>query len=207
MNKVVLTGRLTRDPEVRYSQGERQVNVARYTLAVERRHQEGQQAADFIQCVAYDKAADFAEKYLRQGTKILVLGHIQTGSFTNRDGVKVYTTDVIVENHEFCESKSAGASGNNSGAALPQMEPNNAQPVQQAAAPQPTPAAQTLQPTYQQMPSQSVPQQQNYQQAASQPGYQGFQQMPVQNAPQQGQQQIPGFMSIPDGAGTEVPFN
>lgn len=113
MNKVMLMGRLTRDPEVRYSQGERQMAIARYTLAVDRRgrrnadSQNGDQTADFIQCVAFDRAAEFAEKYLRQGTKLLVTGRIQTGSYTNRDGQRVYTTDVIVEDQEFAESRSA----------------------------------------------------------------------------------------------------
>lgn len=117
MNKVILCGRLTRDPEVRYSQGERQMAIARYTLAVDRRgrgRQQGQQneqTADFIQCVAFDRAAEFAEKYLRQGTKMLVTGRIQTGSYTNRDGQRVYTTEVIVEDQEFAESKNAASQG------------------------------------------------------------------------------------------------
>ncbi len=115
MNKVILCGRLTRDPDVRYSQGERQTAIARYTLAVDRRRgrnaQQGEQTADFIQCVAFDRAAEFAEKYLRQGTKMIVTGRIQTGSYTNRDGQKVYTTDVIVEEQEFAESKSASSQG------------------------------------------------------------------------------------------------
>ena len=118
MNKVILCGRLTRDPEVRYSQGERQMAIARYTLAVDRRgsrrnqgSQQGDQTADFIQCVAFDRAAEFAEKYLRQGTKMLVTGRIQTGSYTNRDGQRVYTTEVIVEDQEFAESKNASSQG------------------------------------------------------------------------------------------------
>lgn len=106
MNKVILMGRLTRDPDVRYSQGQNQTCIARYTLAVERRFkQEGQQSADFIGCVAFGKAAEFAEKYLKQGTKIAITGRIQTGSYTNRDGQKVYTTDIVVEETEFAESK------------------------------------------------------------------------------------------------------
>ena len=109
MNKVILMGRLTRAPEVRYSSGDNQKAVARYTLAVDRRYkrQEDEQTADFINCVAFGKGAEFAEKYLRQGTKIVVEGRIQTGSYTNKDGQKVYTTDVIVESHEFAESKSS----------------------------------------------------------------------------------------------------
>ena len=117
MNKVILIGRLVRDPEVRYSQGERQMAIARYTLAVDRRGRanasNGEQTADFLQCVAFDKAAEFAEKYFHQGTKVVVTGHIQTGSYTNKDGQKVHTTDVIVEEQEFAESK-ASNTGNNS---------------------------------------------------------------------------------------------
>ena len=106
MNKVILMGRLTRDPEVRYSQGENATAVARYTLAVDRRgKREGEDNADFIGCVAFGRAAEFAEKYLRKGTKLLITGRIQTGSYTNKDGVRVYTTDVAVEDQEFAESK------------------------------------------------------------------------------------------------------
>ena len=108
MNKVILMGRLTRDPDVRYSQGENATAVARYTLAVDRRfRRDGDQTADFIGCVSFGRQAEFAEKYLRQGTKIAVTGRIQTGSYTNRDGQKVYTTDVVVEEQEFAESKAA----------------------------------------------------------------------------------------------------
>lgn len=111
MNKVILIGRLTRDPDVRYSTGSQPVAIARYTLAVDRRQrtQEGQQSADFISCVVFGKGAEFAEKYLHQGTKIAITGRIQTGSYTNRDGQKVYTTDVVVEDQEFAESKNASA--------------------------------------------------------------------------------------------------
>ena len=106
MNKVILMGRLTRNPDVRYSQGEKATCVARYTLAVNRRfRREGDQDADFINCVAFGRQGEFAEKYLKQGTKIVISGRIQTGSYTNRDGVKVYTTDVVVEENEFAESK------------------------------------------------------------------------------------------------------
>jgi single-strand binding protein len=104
-------GRLTRDPEVRYSQGESANAVARYTLAVDRRFKrDGDATADFINCVSFGKVAEFAEKYLRQGVKIAVTGRIQTGSYTNKDGVRVYTTDVVVEEQEFAESKAASAS-------------------------------------------------------------------------------------------------
>ena len=109
MNKVILMGRLTRDPEVRYSQGDASTAVGRYTLAVDRRFRRDgdQQTADFINCVAFGRAAEFAEKYLRQGTKVVVTGRIQTGSYTNKDGMKVYTTDVVVEEQEFAESKAS----------------------------------------------------------------------------------------------------
>lgn len=108
MNKVILIGRLTRDPEVRYSAGENATAIARYTLAVDRRFkQEGQQSADFISCIAFGKGAEFAEKYFRQGIKIAITGRIQTGSYINKEGNKVYTTDVVVEEQEFAESKNA----------------------------------------------------------------------------------------------------
>lgn len=116
MNKVILMGRLTRDPELRYSQGERSMAIARYSLAVDRRGRRSQdgaeQTADFINCVAFDKAGEFAEKYFRQGMRVLVSGRIQTGSYTNKDGQKVYTTDIIVDDQEFADSKgSEGGSG------------------------------------------------------------------------------------------------
>ena len=111
MNKVILMGRLTRDPEIRYSQGEQATAVARYTLAVDRRFRRDSesQTADFIGCVAFGRQAEFAEKYFRKGTKIAVTGRIQTGSYTNREGQKVYTTDVVIEEQEFAESKAASA--------------------------------------------------------------------------------------------------
>lgn len=111
MNKVILMGRLTRDPEVRYVNGQNgNTAVARYTLAVDRKFkQEGQQEADFISCVAFGKAGEFAEKYFKKGLKILVTGRIQTGSYTNKDGQKVYTTDVVIEEQEFAESKGSSA--------------------------------------------------------------------------------------------------
>lgn len=112
MNKVILIGRLTREPEVRYSQGENASAVARYTLAVDRRFKrEGDATADFISCVCFGKLAEVAEKYLHQGVKIAVTGRIQTGSYTNKDGVKVYTTDVVVEEQEFAESKKSQGYG------------------------------------------------------------------------------------------------
>ncbi|MCD7957689.1 MAG: single-stranded DNA-binding protein [Lachnospiraceae bacterium] len=136
MNKVILMGRLTRDPEVRYSAGENSSAYARYTLAVDRRFRRDgnndQQTADFIPCVVFGKGAEFAERYLRQGTKIAVTGRIQTGSYTNRDGQKVYTTDVIVEDQEFAESKAA-SQGQGGGYSRPAAQP--------AAAPSPSEAS------------------------------------------------------------------
>lgn len=106
MNKVILMGRLCADPEISYSQGANQTAIARYRLAVDRRFKrEGEATADFISCVTFGKNAEFVEKYLRQGTKIVIVGRIQTGSYTNKDGQKVYTTDVVVEEHDFAESK------------------------------------------------------------------------------------------------------
>ena len=120
MNKVILIGRLTKDPEVRYSQGENSAAVARYSLAVDRKFkQDGQPTADFINCIAFGKSGEFAEKYLRKGTKIAITGRIQTGSYTNKDGNKVYTTDVVVEEHEFVESKCANSNTNTNAGGLP----------------------------------------------------------------------------------------
>jgi len=116
MNKVILMGRLTRDPDVRYSTNDQTMAIARYTLAVDRRgrrdrNDDNQQTADFISCVAFGRSAEFAEKYLKKGTKICVTGRIQTGSYTNKEGQKVYTTDVVVEDQEFAESKNASGAG------------------------------------------------------------------------------------------------
>ena len=122
MNKVILCGRLTRDPEVRYSSGENQTAVARYTLAVDRRFK---RQGD----VAFGRSAEFAEKYFRQGLKVIVTGRIQTGSYTNKDGQRVYTTDVVVENQEFAESKAASA--NNAGG-YQQAAPSRPEPTQAA---------------------------------------------------------------------------
>lgn len=106
MNLVCLCGRLTKDPDVRYTQGAEQMAIARYTLAVDRR-KKGENSADFISCVSFGKSAEFAEKYLHKGIKIAVEGRIQTGSYTNKDGKKIYTTDVVVESTEFAESKNS----------------------------------------------------------------------------------------------------
>lgn len=123
MNKVILMGRLTRDPEIRYSQGDNQMAIAKYTLAVDRRGRsnngQDDQNADFINITAFGRAGEFAEKYLHKGTKVLVTGRIQTGSYTNKDGVRVYTTDVIVEDQEFAESKNASSSNGGFQAEMP----------------------------------------------------------------------------------------
>ena len=139
MNKVILMGRLTRNPDVSYSQGEKATCVARYTLAVNRRfRRDGEQDADFIRCVAFGRQGEFAEKYLKQGTKIVISGRIQTGSYTNRDGVKVYTTDVVVEEQEFAESKAAAS--NYAGGYQQQGGYQNAPQPQDAPAPTNRPA-------------------------------------------------------------------
>ena len=126
MNKVVIMGRLTRDPEVRYSQGENSMAIARYTLAVDRRFSRGndEATADFITCVAFGKAGEFAEKYFRKGIKIAVAGRIQTGSYTNKEGVKVYTTEVVVDEQEFAESKNSGGEGGFQGGGAGRPEPS-----------------------------------------------------------------------------------
>lgn len=130
MNKVILMGRLTRDPEVRYSQGAEPLAIARYTLAVDRRGRRdangGDQTADFIQCVSFGRTAEFAEKYFKQGTKIAISGRIQTGSYTNKDGNKVYTTEVVVEEQEFAESKANATSGNGGYQAADRPAPESA---------------------------------------------------------------------------------
>ena len=134
MNKVILIGRLTRDPEVRYSVGEGSMAIASYTLAVDRRRRQNagpdEQTADFISCVAFGRSGEFAEKYLHQGTKIVVTGRIQTGSYTNKDGQRVYTTDVVVEEQEFAESKSAASNGGDSNYAA--YTPSRPEPSQAA---------------------------------------------------------------------------
>ena len=124
MNKVILMGRLTRDPEINYSQNANNTCIAKYTLAVDRRFkQDGGQEADFISCAVFGKGAEFAEKYLHKGTKIAITGRLETGSYTNKDGVKVYTTTVIVEEQEFAESKAS--SQNNAGGNYQQPASNN----------------------------------------------------------------------------------
>jgi len=114
MNKVILMGRLTRDPEVRYSAGENAMAIARYTLAVDRRiRKENEANADFIGCIAFGRNAEFAEKYFRQGMRVVITGRIQTGSYTNREGKKIYTTDIVIEEQEFAESRSASEQNRN----------------------------------------------------------------------------------------------
>lgn len=138
MNKVILMGRLTRDPDIRYSSGESATAVARFTLAVDRRfgaRDGGEQTADFIGCVAFGKSAEFAERYLRQGIKVVMTGRIKTGSYTNRDGQKVYTTDVVAEDIEFAESKATSDANRMAGGYQPSQAP------QPASAPDPMGAA------------------------------------------------------------------
>lgn len=128
MNKVILMGRLTRDPEIRYANNENNTCIANYTLAVDRRfkRQGDEQTADFINCVVFGRGAEFAENYLHQGTKIIAEGRIQTGSYTNKDGQKIFTTEVWVESQEFAESKAASAQNGNQNASAP-TRPNVAQ--------------------------------------------------------------------------------
>lgn len=124
MNVVILMGRLTRDPEVRYSQGAESMAIARYTLAVDRGYKakEGETSADFISCVAFGKRAEFAEKYFRQGTKIAITGRIQTGSYTNKEGRKVYTTDVLVNTQEFAGSRNEAQASEPQGKTMPETD-------------------------------------------------------------------------------------
>ena len=125
MNKVILMGSLARDPEVRYTQGEQAMAVARYTLAVDRRGKNQENSADFIQCVAFGKAGEFAERYLHKGTKIVLTGRIQTGSYTNKEGQRIYTTDVVAEDQEFAESKNAESGGTYSNQPVPAPQSGN----------------------------------------------------------------------------------
>ena len=131
MNKVILMGRLTRDPDVRYSNGEQATAVARFTLAVDRRvaRRDGEQTADFIGCVAFGRTAEFVEKYFRQGMRVTICGRIQTGSYTNRDGNKVYTTDVVVEEQEFAESRAASEANRSMGGGYQSSAPATPDPM------------------------------------------------------------------------------
>lgn len=143
MNKVILMGRLTRDPEVRYSQGPNSTAVARYTLAVDRRFsREGEPSADFINCVAFNRYAEVAEKYFHQGLRVTISGRIQTGSYTNREGQKIYTTDVVVEEQEFAESKSsANQTLQNPASAYPQQSSISTQSYTETRTAKQTPTA------------------------------------------------------------------
>ena len=128
MNKVILMGRLTRDAEIRYSQGESSIAIARFSLAVDRRFRRDneEQTADFINCVAFGRTAEFLERFGRKGTKFVLEGRIQTGSYTNKDGQRVYTTDVVAENVEFAESKNNSSTGNDFGGAPSAPSPSGA---------------------------------------------------------------------------------
>lgn len=127
MNRVILCGRVVRNPDVRYAQGNNgSMAVARYTLAVDRAFKkEGEQSADFINCIAFGKNGEFAEKYLHQGTKIIVEGRWQTGNYTNKDGNKVYTNDCVVERHEFAESKNSNSNSGNGNSPRPMPADDN----------------------------------------------------------------------------------
>lgn len=211
MNKVILMGRLTRDPEIRYSQGAEPICVANFSLAVDRRKgKDSEQQANFPRCTAFRKTAEFCEKYIKKGTKVVVEGRLQTGSYTNKEDQKVYTTDVIVENMEFAESK--GSSGNAQANATQQGYANAPQGNYANVPPQGYQAPQG----YQQPASQATPPQ-GYQQPAPQAAPpQGYQQ-PAQNAaPPQGYQQPSpqgfqqpggGFMNIPQGIDEELPWS
>ena len=128
MNKVILMGRLTRDAEIRYSQGESSTAIARFSLAVDRRFRRDndEQTADFINCVAFGRTAEFLERFGRKGTQFVLEGRIQTGSYTNKDGQRVYTTDVVAENVEFAESKNNSSAGNDFGGAPSAPSPSGA---------------------------------------------------------------------------------
>ena len=202
LNDVTLMGRLTRDPDVRSGQGEHPTISARYTLAVDRpKRQNGEQNTDFITCVAFGKRAQFVEKYLFQGTKIVVKGSIRTGSYTNRDGVKVYTTEVWVSDHFFCEGKKNGNSKHKDDNAQASGQPAYGDYSQN----------QNYQRNYGQPPAPST------QAAASgMPAHGGGPSTPVAPfapAPNAGYQAgsyppLPeGFMNIPDGIEEELPFN
>ena len=203
MNKVILMGRLTRDPEVRYSAGESGTAIARYTLAVDRRFKrDGEATADFISCVSFGRTAEFAEKYFRQGLKVLVAGRIQTGSYTNNSGQKVYTTDVVVEEQEFAEGKNSSQQG--AGHQPPQNYGGQQNAPQQNVTQQSQPQGYGQQGVYN-VPQQSVPQQSA---PKSQPQGHGQQSVPQQNygggSFGMGDD---GFMNIPEGLDDELPFN
>lgn len=192
MNKVILMGRLTREPDIRYTQGPDQMVIARFTVAVDRRiKRDNEASADFISCVAFGRTGEFFQKYIHQGTKVCLEGRIQTGNYTRQDGTKVYTTDVVVENAEFAESKAAAG-----GQMGQQAAPQGYAPQQQAAPQSYAPQQQAAPQGY--APQQPAPQQ-SY--AAPQPDYAG-QPAPMQEAADE------GFMQIPDELNDEgLPFN
>lgn len=192
MNRVVITGRLTRDPETKTTQSD--ATVTRFGVAVDRRFKrEGEPTADFFNCVAFGKTAEFVEKYFKKGMKIDLTGRIQTGSYTNKDGQKVNTFDIVVEECEFGESKAASENGRTS--APPPM------------APSPVPTPQTPPPVYNAppMPQQQAPQPQYQQQYVQQPQYQQ-QYAPQQFYQQQQQQPLPDFVTVPPNSPDEIPF-
>lgn len=196
MNQWIGMGRLTKEPEVRYSSGEKSIAVARYTLAVEetRKKSDGTRDASFIPCVAFDKLGEFAEKYLHKGMKILVSGRIKTGSYTNKNGEKVYTTEIFVESQEFAESRQANnqSQSQNQGYQYQQTATPQSQGYQYQNQPMPNPQYAPVQQTV----TQAVPNQ-NY-------GYQ-MPQNPVPTAPPMTNEQ---FMQIPQGADdVGLPFN
>ena len=225
MNKVILMGRLTRDPDVRYSGNgsDGGMQIARFTVAVDRRRTgaDGQREADFIGCVAFGKQAEFAEKYLHQGSKIALTGRIQTGSYSKQDGQKVYTTDVVAEEVEFAESKAAA--DQRTGGYAPQGQSYNRAPAQGYAPRQQAPQYQPQQAAPQYQPQQAAPQYQPQQAAPQAPAYdpapaasQDYEPIAPQaeavkeaapvmdEASQVGQ----GFMNIPEGVEDEgLPFN
>lgn len=192
LNKVILMGRLTRNPDIRYSQGEKPVCIARYTLAVDRRfRREGEQEADFIGCVAFGRQGEFAEKYLQKGTKIVICGRIQTGSYTDKEGKTRYTTDIVVEEQNFAESKAAS------------QQHTGQQPAQpQAGAPNTASAAMPPQQNgYAQQPTQAPTGYPNPANAAMPPQQNGYTQQPYGQPPVSD-----GFMTIPEGIEDELPF-
>ena len=205
MNKVVLMGRLTKDPDVRYASGEGGTAVARYTLAVDRRFKrDGEATADFISCVAFGRQAEVAGQYFHRGTKLTISGRIQTGRYTSKDGQKVYTTDVVVEEQEFAESKAVA----DTGAQNTQSQQQPAQPQQRTQAPQQRPVQQQQvpYPSQQRYPQQSGRAQQKQYPQQNRGGYMGHGNYPAQPA-RQGMPANDGFMDIPDGEMEELPFN
>lgn len=185
MNKAILMGRLTRDPDIRYTNGDNSMCIAHYTLAVDRRfsrnNQDGQ-TADFISCVAFGKSGEFAERYFHKGIKIAVVGRIQTGSYTNRDGVKVYTTEVVVEDQEFAESKNASSSSNYNGSGNYGRNNNSYGGGYND--------------------NNRYPRNDEYGNSSRQGGNSGSQ----NNSDSQNADSIDGFMNIPDGIDEELPF-